>query len=103
MSSQDLHNKSETSETFREVATCDHAFTPVAEAERKGMLLMGLLWLATETTFPTMFIGFSAEQSGQSLQNMIIASLFGTILISIVTAHHPVLNGYCHISVTLCS
>lgn len=83
MSPQDLHNISEISETFQEATTYDHAFTPVPEAERKGMLSMGLLWLATETTFPTMFIGFAAEQSGQSLQNMLIASLLATTLISI--------------------
>ena len=65
-------------ENIGEALTYDLAYDIVPHDARRGALSMGLLWLATQTTFSGMFIGFSAQQSGQSLRDLLIGCGLGT-------------------------
>jgi purine-cytosine permease-like protein len=51
---------------------------------------MGLLWLATQTNFAGMFIGFTAQHSGQSLRELLLGCGIGTICLCI----YGILAGY---------
>ncbi|WP_028962034.1 purine-cytosine permease family protein [Sulfobacillus thermosulfidooxidans] len=77
-------------ENLHEALTYDLAFQPVPAPMRKGPIAMSLLWLATQTTFPTMFIGFTAQQSGLPLQGLIMGCVVGTVLLSV----YGILAGY---------
>jgi purine-cytosine permease-like protein len=68
-------------ENIGEALTYDLAYDIVPEAARRSPLSMGLLWLATQTTFSGMFIGFSAQQSGQSLVDLLYGCGIGTLCI----------------------
>lgn len=77
-------------EGIKEAVAHDLAYQLVPESAKKSPLSMGLLWLATETTFPTMFVGFSAEQSGLSLLGLLTGCFLGTLFLSI----YGVMAGY---------
>ncbi len=77
-------------ENIGEALTYDLAYDIVPASARRGPLSMGLLWLATQTTFSGMFIGFSAQQSGQSLQDLLLGCGIGTACICL----YGILAGY---------
>jgi purine-cytosine permease-like protein len=77
-------------ENIGEALTYDLAYDIVPESARRGPVSMGLLWLATQTTFSGMFIGFSAQQSGQSLQDLLLGCGIGTACICL----YGILAGY---------
>jgi purine-cytosine permease-like protein len=77
-------------ENLGEALTYDLAYDIVPESARRSPLSMGLLWLATQTTFSGMFIGFSAQQSGQSLAQLLEGCGIGTLCICI----YGILAGY---------
>jgi purine-cytosine permease-like protein len=65
-------------ENISEALTYDLAYDIVPESARRSPLSMGLIWLATQTTFSGMFIGFSAQQAGQSLAGLLWGCGIGT-------------------------
>jgi purine-cytosine permease-like protein len=65
-------------ENINEALTYDLAYDIVPASARRSPLSMGLIWLATQTTFSGMFIGFSAQQSGQSLSGLLWGCGIGT-------------------------
>jgi purine-cytosine permease-like protein len=77
-------------ENIGEALTYDLAYDIVPENTRRGPVSMGLLWLATQTTFSGMFIGFSAQQSGQSLHDLLLGCGIGTACICL----YGILAGY---------
>jgi purine-cytosine permease-like protein len=77
-------------ENIGEALTYDLAYDIVPETARRGPVAMGLLWLATQTTFSGMFIGFSAQQSGQSLHDLLLGCGIGTACICL----YGILAGY---------
>jgi purine-cytosine permease-like protein len=77
-------------ENLGEALTYDLAYDIVPQSARRSPLSMGLLWLATQTTFSGMFIGFSAQQSGQSLAQLLAGCGIGTLCICI----YGILAGY---------
>lgn len=77
-------------ENIGEALTYDLAYNIVPQNERSGPLPMGLLWLATQTSFSGMFIGFSAQQSGQSLHDLLIGCGIGVVCMCL----YGILAGY---------
>lgn len=77
-------------ENLGEALTYDLAYDIVPASARRGPVSMGLLWLATQTTFSGMFIGFSAQQSGQSLNDLLLGCGIGTACICL----YGILAGY---------
>jgi purine-cytosine permease-like protein len=77
-------------ENIGEALTYDLAYDIVPASARRGPVSMGLLWLATQTTFSGMFIGFSAQQSGQSLHDLLMGCGIGTACICL----YGILAGY---------
>jgi len=65
-------------ENIGEAVTYDLAYNIVPENARRSPLSMGLIWLATQTTFSGMFIGFSAQQAGQSFSGLLWGCGIGT-------------------------
>jgi purine-cytosine permease-like protein len=77
-------------EDLGEALTYDLAYDIVPQSARRSPLYMGLLWLATQTTFSGMFIGFSAQQSGQSLHDLLLGCGLGTLCICV----YGIMAGY---------
>ncbi|MGE4482227.1 cytosine permease [Acidocella sp.] len=77
-------------EDVGEALSYDLAYDVVPLNERRGALGMGLLWLATQTSLGGMFIGFSAQQSGQPFLDLLYGCGIGTIGLCI----YGVLAGY---------
>lgn len=77
-------------ENIGEALTYDLAYNIVPQDERRGPIAMGLLWLATQTSFSGMFIGFSAQQSGQSLRDLLIGCGIGVACMCL----YGILAGY---------
>jgi purine-cytosine permease-like protein len=77
-------------ENLGEAVTYDLAYEIVPENLRRGPVSMGLLWLATQTNFSGMFIGFTAQHAGQSLQGLLIGCGLGTVCLCI----YGILAGY---------
>jgi len=77
-------------ENIGEALTYDLAYDIVPDDARRGPLAMGLLWLATQTSFSGMFIGFSAQQSGQPFRDLLWGCGIGTACMFI----YGVLAGY---------
>ncbi len=65
-------------ENISEAISYDLAYDVVPKDARRGPIGMGLLWLATQTTFSGMFIGFSAQQSGQPFHDLLWGGGLGT-------------------------
>jgi purine-cytosine permease-like protein len=65
-------------ENLGEALTYDLAYDVVPDDARRGPLAMGLLWVATLANFSGMFVGFAAQQSGQSLHDLLIGCGIGT-------------------------
>jgi len=85
MTDQPIH-----AENLGEALTYDLAYDVVPDSARRSPLSMGLLWLATQTTFAGMFVGFSAQQSGQSLDELLMGCGLGTLCICV----YGILAGY---------
>jgi purine-cytosine permease-like protein len=77
-------------ENFGEAVTYDLAYDIVPDSARRGPIAMGLLWLATQTSFSGMFIGFSQQQSGQPLSDLLWGCGLGVLCLSI----YGILAGY---------
>jgi purine-cytosine permease-like protein len=65
-------------ENLGEALTYDLAYDVVPDDARRGPLAMGMLWVATLANFSAMFVGFAAQQSGQSLHDLLIGCGIGT-------------------------
>jgi purine-cytosine permease-like protein len=85
-----MPGKPDHDENLAQAVTHDLAYDIVPENLRQGPVSMGLLWLATQTNFAGMFIGFTAQHSGQSLQELLIGCGIGTICLCI----YGILAGY---------
>ena len=85
-----MPGKPDHDENLDEAVTYDLAYDIVPENLRRGPFSMGLLWLTTQTTFGGMFIGFTAQHSGQSLQGLLIGCGIGTVCLCI----YGILAGY---------
>jgi purine-cytosine permease-like protein len=85
-----MPGKPEHDENLGEAVTYDLAYDIVPENLRQGPFSMGLLWLATQTNFAGMFIGFTAQHAGQSLQELLIGCGIGTVCLCI----YGILAGY---------
>jgi purine-cytosine permease-like protein len=77
-------------EDLGEAVTYDLAYDIVPQDARRGPIAMGLLWLATQTSFSGMFIGFSQQQSGQPLRDLLWGCGLGTVCLCI----YGILAGY---------
>jgi purine-cytosine permease-like protein len=77
-------------EKFGEAVTYDLAYDIVPDSARRGPIAMGLLWLATQTSFSGMFIGFSQQQAGQPLSDLLLGCGLGVICLCI----YGILAGY---------
>jgi purine-cytosine permease-like protein len=87
-----MHTPAQThqDEDIGEALTYDLAYDIVPDSARRGPLAMGLLWLATQTSFSGMFIGFSQQQSGQPFSGLIYGCLIGTLCL----CAYGILAGY---------
>jgi purine-cytosine permease-like protein len=77
-------------EDIGEALTYDLAYDIVPDSARRGPIAMGLLWLATQTSFSGMFIGFSAQQSGQPLAGLLYGCGIGVLCLCV----YGILAGY---------
>jgi len=78
-----MPGKPDHDENLGEAVTYDLAYDIVPENLRRGSFSMGLLWLSTQTNFAGMFIGFTAQHSGQSLQELLIGCGIGAVCLCI--------------------
>ena len=85
-----MPGKPDHDENLGEAVTYDLAYDIVPENLRQGPFSMGLLWLATQTNFAGMFIGFSAQHSGQSLLELLMGCGLGTVCLCM----YGILAGY---------
>src|SRR5271168_2302333 len=85
-----MPGKPDHDENLGEAVTYDLAYDIVPENLRRGSFSMGLLWLSTQTNFAGMFIGFTAQHSGQSLQELLIGCGIGAVCLCI----YGILAGY---------
>jgi purine-cytosine permease-like protein len=77
-------------EDIGEALTYDLAYDIVPDSARRGPIAMGLLWLATQTSFSGMFIGFSAQQSGQPLAGLLYGCGIGVLCLCL----YGIMAGY---------
>jgi purine-cytosine permease-like protein len=85
-----MPGKPDHGENLGQAVTYDLAYDIVPENLRQGPFSMGLLWLATQTNFAGMFIGFSAQHAGQSLRELLIGCGLGAVCLCI----YGILAGY---------
>ena len=87
-----MHTPAQThqDEDIGEALTYDLAYDIVPDSARRGPIAMGLLWLATQTSFSGMFIGFSAQQSGQPLAGLLYGCGIGVLSLCV----YGILAGY---------
>jgi purine-cytosine permease-like protein len=85
-----MPGKPEHDENLGEAVTYDLAYDIVPDDLRRGPVTMGLLWLTSQTNFSGMFIGFTAQHAGQSLQGLLLGCGIGTLCLSI----YGILAGY---------
>ena len=66
-----------------EAINSDFATAIVPINHRRPWLTLGLLWLAMQTAFPNLYIGFTAQRQGQPLADLIIGCTLGITLLSV--------------------
>jgi purine-cytosine permease-like protein len=69
-------------EDIGEALSYDLAYDVVPDSARRSAFSMGLLWLATQTTFSSMFVGFAVQQSGQPLAGMLWGCAIGVLCLN---------------------
>jgi len=66
-----------------EAITSDFVMTVVPDNHRKPWLTLGLLWLAMQTAFPNLYLGYTAQQQGQSLSDLMLGAGVGIALLTV--------------------
>jgi len=83
-------NENELNETI----TSDFTTTVVPANHRSHWLTLGLLWLAMQTAFPNLYLGFTAQRQGQSLSDLMSGCALGIGLLTIYGIFAGLIGAY---------